>query len=215
MVGFPITYGDENVDKVMLSDSVVELMKNEKFQNYVKALGVAVLALGSYARPSSAIPAEYGEAANEALNQAAQNGAAAGAAPPIGPIKGQVPVPANQQGFIPAMPIEQQRMLAAQQTGVIGPGQGPAGIGQAPGQAPAGMDQVGPTNHPAFYIPHKPGTVGGRTVNTIAFTTAMGIICLNAAWGEPTAIWMCSSGLVALAYNVGREVVIFMAKNMK
>ena len=54
-----------------------------------------------------------------------------------------------------------------------------------------------------------------RAVNTVAFTTALGVVCLNAAWGEPVAILMCSSGLVGLAYHVGKEVVLFMAKNIK
>jgi len=31
MVGYPITYGDKNVDEVMLSNYVVELMKTKRF----------------------------------------------------------------------------------------------------------------------------------------------------------------------------------------
>ncbi len=194
---YPFTYGDKNVDEVMLSDYVVELMKTKRFQSHVAAMFFALLALGSYAQPSLAIPPEYGEAANEILNQAAQNGAANGvpAAPPIGQIKGQVPVAqGNPQYFLPAMPVEQQRLIAAQQAGQIG-----------------GM----PTNPPSFYIPDKPRLVGPRAVNTVAFTTALGVICLNAAWGEPVAILMCSSGLVGIAYKLGKEVVLFMAKNIK
>ena len=204
MVGYPITYGHKNVDEVMLSDYVVELMKTKRFQSHVTAIFFALMALGSYAPPSSAIPPEYGEAANEILNQAAQNGAAGGvpAAPIIGQIQGQVPMAqGNPQCVISAMPIEQQRLIAAQQMG--GMPKGPAII------------QRGPTNPPSFYIPDKPGSVGARAVNTVAFTTALGIICLNAAWGEPVAILMCSSGLVGVAYKLGKEVVLFMAKNMK
>lgn len=204
MVGYPITYGDKNVDEVMLSDYVVELMKTKRFQSHVTAMFFALLALGSYAQPSLAIPPEYGEAANEILNQAAQNGAAGGvpAAPPIGPIQGQVPmVQGNPQCVIPAMPIEQQRLIAAQQMG--GMPKGPA------------INQRGPTNLPSFYIPDKPGSVGTRAVNTVAFTTALGVICLNAAWGEPVAILMCSTGLVGVAYKLGKKGVLFMAKNIK
>lgn len=203
MVGYPITYGDKNVDEVMLSDYVVELMKTKRFQSHVTAIFFALLALGSYAQPSLAIPPEYGEAANEILNQAAQNGAAGGvpAAPPIGKIQGQVPMAQeNPQFIIPAMPIEQQRLIAAQQMGrmPIGPE----------------IDRRGPTNPPSFYIPGKPRSVVPRAANTVAFTTAVGIICLNAAWGEPVAILMCSTGLVGVAYKLGKEVVLFMAKNM-
>lgn len=204
MVGYPITYGDKNVDEVMLSDYVVELMKTKRFQSHVTAMFFALLALGSYAQPSLAIPPEYGEAANEILNQAAQNGTAGGvpAAPPIGLIQGQVPmVQGNPQCVIPAMPIEQQRLIAAQQMG--GMPKGPT------------INQRGPTNPPAFYIPDKPGSVGTRAVNTVAFTSALGVICLNAAWGEPVAILMCSTGLVGVAYKLGKEVVLFMAKNIK
>jgi hypothetical protein len=203
MVGYPITYGDKNVDEVMLSDYVVELMKTKRFQSHVTAIFFALMALGSYAPPSSAIPPEYGEAANEILNQAAQNGAAGGvpAAPPIGQIQGQVPMTQeNPQCVIPAMPIEQQRLIAAQQMGRMP-------IGPA-------IDRRGPTNPPSFYIPGKPRSVVPRAANTVAFTTAVGIICLNAAWGEPVAILMCSTGLVGVAYKLGKEVVLFMAKNM-
>ena len=203
MVGYPITHGDKNVDEVMLSDYVVELMKTKRFQSHVTAIFFALLALGSYAQPSSAIPPEYGEAANEILNKAAQNGAAGGvpAAPPIGQIQGQVPMAQkNPQCVIPAMPIEQQRLIAAQQMGHMP-------IGPA-------IDRRGPTNPPSFYIPGKPRSVVARAANTVAFTTAVGIICLNAAWGEPVAILMCSTGLVRVAYKVGKEVVLFMAKNI-
>jgi len=114
------------------------------------------------------------------LNQAAQNGAAGEvpAMPPIGKIAGQVPVvQGNTQFVLPAMPIEQQQLIAAQQAGQRGPGIG----------------QPGPTNPPSFYIPDKPRLASVRAANTVAFTTALGVVCLNAAWGEPVAIIMCSS----------------------
>ena len=75
---YPFTYGDKNVDKVMLSDYVVKLMKNKRFQSHTTAMFFTLLALGSYAQPSLAIPPEYGEVANEILNQGAQNGGAGG-----------------------------------------------------------------------------------------------------------------------------------------
>jgi len=204
---FPLTYGDKNSDKVMLSDYVVSAAKSKRVQKHLVAVVVALFTLGTYSRSASAIPADYGEAANEMLNQAAQNGAAAGnvpAVPPIGQIKGQVPLALeNQRCTISAMPIEQQHLIAAQQAGQMGPMPGP-GIG----------GPNGPTNPPAFYIPGKPKAVGPRAANSIAFTTALGIICLNASWGEPVAILMCSSGLIGLAYKFGKDVAVFMAKNL-
>ena len=75
---FPYTYGDETADQVRLSDYVVELMKNKKFQNYIIAVFVSVVVLGSYASTSRAIPPEYGEAANNVVEQMEQD------IPPIG-----------------------------------------------------------------------------------------------------------------------------------
>ena len=99
------------------------------------------------------------EAANEILNQAAQNGVAGEvlAAPPIGRIEGQVPVAQeNPQFVVHAMPIEQQRLITAQQMGQIGSmPKGPA------------IDQTGPTNPPLFYRPDKPGSVATRAVNKV------------------------------------------------
>lgn len=205
---FPYTYGDdvENEGR-RLSDCIVNKLSDKKTQTYLGGVAVAVLTLGSQAAPANAIPPEYGEAANEIINQAAQNGAAGGVpvAPPIGRIEGQVPVAqGNPQFVVPAMPLEQQRLLAAQQMGQLG------GMPKGPT-----IGQTGPTNPPSFYIPDKPILVGPRAVNTVAFTTALGVICLNAAWGEPVAILMCSSGLVGIAYKLGKEVVLFMAKNIK
>jgi hypothetical protein len=104
---YPFTYVDKNVDEVMLSDYVVELMKTKRFQSHMTAIFFALLTLGSYARPSSAIPPAYGEAANEMLNQAAQNGAAGGvpAVPPIGQIQGQVSVPQGNPQFVILYPL--------------------------------------------------------------------------------------------------------------
>lgn len=199
---FPLTYGDQSADEPRLSDDVVELLKNKKFQSHMMSVLAAFVTIISYAPDVQAIPAEYGEAVNEALNQAGQAGAAGGvpAGPPIGKITGQVPV-GNQNGCLSAMPTEQQRLLAGQQTGQAVPGI----LGQG-GQAP--------TNPPSFFIPPKPLASGPRVINTVAFGGSMLIICLNAMWGEPVAIVMCSAGLVNLAYQVGTEIFFVMAKTM-
>jgi hypothetical protein len=216
---FPFTYGDEvETDGKKLSIYIVNKLKEKRVQSYIGAVAIALLTLGSQAKPTNAIPPEYGEAANEMLNQAAQNGAAAAGGvpqvPPIGKIQGQMPVaPGNPQNVLYAMPIEQQRIIAAQQTGRMGP---VPGMPNMPKGSPMGQGgPPGPSNPPSFYIPGKPVLVITRGVNTLAFTTAMGVICLNAAWGEPVAILMCSSGLVGVAYRLGKEVVVFMAKNMQ
>ena len=207
---FPVTYGDKDrKNEKRFSDYVVIAAKNERVQKHIAAVAVAVFTLGMYTQPASAIPPEYGEAANEILNQAAENVAGAGGipvVPPIGEIHGQVPQ-VNQHYNIPAMPIEQQRLIAAQQRGQIG------GIGAMPEGTRIG--QSGPTIPPSFYVPDKPAKVGPRAINTIAFTASLGVICLNAVWGEPVAILMCSSGLMGIAYRIGKEVVSLMANNLK
>ena len=86
---FPFTYGDENADEVKLSNYVVDLMKTKKFQNYITAVFFALMTLGSYAQPSSAIPPEYGEAANNLVNGMDQ------AVPPLGATAGVANVGAN------------------------------------------------------------------------------------------------------------------------
>ena len=55
---FPFTYGD-NVgnDGERLSDSIVNILKNKQVQSYLGAVAMAVLALGSQARPTNAAPA--------------------------------------------------------------------------------------------------------------------------------------------------------------
>ena len=64
-----------------------------------------------------------------------------------------------------------------------------------------------PTSVPSFYLPEKPQNVGPRAVNTIMFGTSVGIICLNAVWGEPIAIVMCATGLTTMAIKIGKEIV--------
>ena len=195
MIGYPIMYGDtiaEDEDNKRFSNYVVSLLKNKRFQSHCTSVAGAIVFLGLNASSASAsdVPgAEYEEflKANGGQFQPQPNG--------------QVP---NQQQFIlPAMPADMQQRLAAQQAG---------GLYQpVPAPGPGGP---GPASPPAFYIPDKPVKVGPRAINTIAFTTSLGVICLNAVWGEPVAIIMCSSGLMGIAYRLGKEVVIYMAKNL-
>lgn len=219
---FPYTYGDDTEDQIMVSDHVVELLESPRFQSHMTAVLFAWFTVVSYAKPSSAIPTEYGEFANEAI-QAAQGGAPQ--VPPIGPIDANVAVPGGppvqapgpiqpgpNDNILRAMPIEQQRLIAQQQAATY-PGNrfalpGTSGVpGGPPGQAP--------TSHPAFYVPAKPQSATSRGLNTFLFSTAMGVICINAVWGEPVAIVMCASGLVSIASKIGRDVVLAMAKHLK
>ena len=195
MIGYPITYGDtisEDEDNKRFSNYVVSLLKNKRFQSHCTSVASAILFLGLNASSASAsdVPgAEYEEflKANGGQFQPQPNG--------------QLP---NQQQFIlPAMPADMQQRLAAQQAG---------GLYQPmPAPGPGGP---GPASPPSFYIPDKPGKVGPRAINTVAFTASLGVICLNAVWGEPVAIIMCSSGLMGIGYRLGKEVVIYMAKNL-
>ena len=196
MIGSPITYGDtisEDEDTKRLSDYVVSLLKNKRFQSHCTSVAGAILFLVFNASSASAndMPgAEY-----EKFFKANGGGGQFQPQP-----NGQLP---NQQQFIlPAMPNEIQQRLAAQQAG---------GLYQTmPAPGPGGP---GPTSPPSFYIPDKPQKVGPRAINTVAFTASLGVVCLNAVWGEPVAVLMCSFGLVGIAYRIGREVVIYMAKN--
>ena len=203
---FPFTYGDDvKNDGRRLSDYVANKLSEKKTRNYIVAVTMASIALGSQAAPVNGIPPEYGEAANEIVNQAAQNGAAGGGVPtvpPIGDIHGHIPnIPKQNPGttrcYLPAMPIEQQQIIAAQQAGKIG-----------------GMSKARPTDPPSFYFPDKPGSMRGRALNTAMFTTAMGVVCLNAFWGEPVAVLMCSSGLIGVSYKIGKQVTIFIAQKI-
>ena len=193
MIGYPITYGvSEDEDNKRFSNYVVSLLKNKRFQSHCTSVVGAILFLGLNASSASAsdMPgAEYEEflKANGGQFQPQPNG--------------QLP---NQQQFIlPAMPADMQQRLAAQQAG---------GLYQPmPAPGPGGP---GPVSPPSFYIPDKPAKVGPRAMNTVAFTASLGVICLNAIWGEPIAVIMCSSGLMGITYRLGREVVIYMTKNL-
>ena len=170
MVGYPITYGDKNVDEVMLSDYVVELMKTKKFQNHMTAVFFAFLALGSYAQPSSAIPVEYGEAAANLAQEAGQT------VPPLGDVVGNVnpqpPIPNNagqvgQAGRVNLNP---------------GPNMNQPNIGNGMPHKPI---------QPAWRLPGPPMSPGGQYANTFLLLGSVGWICLNASWGNPVFAYGC------------------------
>lgn len=208
---YPFTYGDKNKDRQMLSDILVTVLKNKGFQSHMISVGFAFLSIMSYAQPSCAIPPEHGELVDDAL-KLGQNGIPT--TPPTGPVQENIPIPGAHQAervILPAMPIEQQHLIGQQQAGKILPGQGLPPSGPPVPGVPPGQ---GPTENPAFYLPAKPKGTGARAVNTVFFTTALGIICLNAVWGEPAAVAMCSTGLASIGYRIGKQVFLKIAEEI-
>jgi len=90
----------------------------------------------------------------------------------------------------------------------------PPGVGLgAPAPGPgSGSGGGAPSNPPAFYIPGKPKTIPGRAVNTVAFTGALGLICLNGFWGQAVAMAMCVTGLVGISFNLSRKMTLCVAR---
>ena len=101
--------------------------------------------------------------------------------------------------ILKAMPMEMQQKIAAQQANGM--------------YNPVRPGELEPTNPPSFYIPDKPRNIGPRAVNTVMFGTSVGVICLNALWGEPIAIVMCTTGLTTMAIKIAKEIVVYMVKN--
>ena len=91
MVGYPIIYGDNTSEKKMLSEYIVDAAKNERVQKYLGSVASALFTLSLYSQAASAIPPEYGQAANEMIHQVGQNGAAAVGIPVMPPIGLSVP----------------------------------------------------------------------------------------------------------------------------
>ena len=185
---FPLTYGDhvEN-DDVRLSNYVVGLMKSKEFQNYTKSLLFALLIIGNYAQPSSAIPPEYGEAANEMLNQAPQGLEQVG--PELGQIGGNVNL--NGANVQPHNPIP---------NGLNGVGQG----GRVKLHNQQNFGNPNQPHTPAWRLPGPPTTSTGQYINTVAIISSVGWICLNAAWGNPILAYGCI-GVVGGLLNVLRK----------
>lgn len=168
---YPFTYGDENADDIRLSNYVVELMKTKKFQNYVTAVFFALITLGSYAQPSSAIPVEYGEAAANVAQEVGQN------VPPLGDVVGNVnhkpPIPNN--------------------AGQVGQG-GRVNLNPGPNINQPNLGQNGMPNkpiQPAWRLPGPPMSPAGQYANTVFLIGSVGWICLNASWGNPVFVYGC------------------------
>ena len=167
---FPFTYGDENADEVRLINYVVELMKTKNFQNQITALFFALLTLGSYAQPSSAIPLEYREVANNVVNGMDQ------AVPPLGDAAGVAQVGANAARGNPV----------PNQLGQVSQG---GRVNLNPPIQPNQQFQL--VKVPTCQLPPAPLTPVGQYANTAALISAVGWICLNGAWGNPIFTYGC------------------------
>ena len=178
---FPFTYGDENADEVRLSNYVVELMKTKKFQNHMTAVFFALMALGSYAQPSSAIPPEYGEAVNNVVHGMDQ------AVPPLCDAAGVADVGANAV----------QGNTVPNQLGQIGQA-GRVNLNNPPIQP---NQQFQAVNVPAWRLPPAPVTPAGQYTNTVMLIASVGWICLNGAWGNTISMTGCLGFVTGLVYE--------------
>lgn len=181
---YPLTYGDLAADEeVRLSDYVVRVLKNEKLQSHMASVFFALLALGSYAAPSSAIPVEYGEAAANAAQGIGET------LPPLGEIAGtgKVAQAANN--------AQQGAQLPNNLGGVGQPGnvgfnpvnQGGPQFNNFGAQQPP----IQPVKPPAWRLPGPPMSAVGQYTNTIFLISSVGWICLNASWGNPVFAYGC------------------------
>ena len=116
----------------------------------------------------------------------------------FGQVQGNIPdipgagVPEGARYYIPAMPIEQQRAIAAQQArhvnGAIKP----------------------PATPPIFWSPKKPVTDLQKLRSTMIFIISTAGVCSQAGW-NPIAQIMCASGLAlgSLAISKPAFIAIF------
>ena len=126
--------------------------------------------------------------------------------PPIGEIHGQVPVPqGDQRCYIPAMPIEQQRLLAAQQAGQLGATPSMPG---GPKVGHPGADQP-----PIFWAPKKPTTDAERLRATMVFVVSTLGICSQVSWNPITQI-MCAAGLTLGSFAVSKQTFIAVFRTL-
>ena len=172
--GFPIDYGDTpRNDGSRISDTVVKIVKTEKFQNICSGVLSFALAYGSQAQSAYAMPPEAGEHIAGAAAEAVNAGEAANLCPNLG----------NTAGTAPIGPVPAAAAAAAAVGGGV-PGANTA-IGTIKPPAPA-------TNISPFMPLGRPMTPMSRTLNTIAFGSSIGWICVNAYWGNPIALAGCT-----------------------
>ena len=180
---FPYTYGDlPKNDEKRVSKRIVSLVKNKKFQSGVASVLYTTLTLGSYARPASAIPIEYGEVADQVL----QNVDQAQAVPELGNAAVDQAQQMMQHNPIP------EHLQQVGQAGRVN-----LNLPIQPGQ---------PLKVPAWRLPPPPVSPIGQYANTAVLICAVGWICLNGAWGNPIFMSGCI-GIVGGLINEGRKII--------
>lgn len=179
MIGYPITYSENIDNESRLSDLVVEVIKSERFQNHATAIFFAILALGSYALPSAAIPPEYGEAAAN-MAQGIDQGV-----PPLGEVAGNMNLPPQQMVENNAAQIGQAGRVGLNQL-EHGPNINKLGQNGIPLHQPGQVIQP-----PAWRLPGPPTSSTGQYLNTVMIIGSIGWICLNASWGNPVLAYGC------------------------
>ena len=195
---FPYTYGDEVTnDGDRYSDSVVRLIKNENFQNYMSALAFAVFCLGSYAQPAGAVPADAGERVanlaeefNPGLDVPVGNGHVQRHINVNGreAVNGRL----NNPNPLPVVPGIQAPRLNQPNYGWNYDGRmgGPPAV----------------NNH--FHIPGPPKTTVGKSINTLGIAAGVTLICLNGYWGNPLYATICAGIVFDLAQGLVKKTIL-------
>ena len=147
-----------------LSDFVVAQLNEKKTRRYFGAVAVALLALGSQAAPSNAIPPEFGEGAVNTAKGVSQQG---------------IPNPGKVEGVTKGAGLSEQdlAMLHAQQAAGNPLHTGPKLDNNIP--------QIPDERKFTKLIPNPPTSPFWVKANQIGLAGGITLICLNGAWGNP------------------------------
>jgi hypothetical protein len=196
---FPFTYSDDVAnDGERLSDYIVNKLSDKKTQKYLGSVAVAAFALGTQIETANAIPADYGEAANNIINEAGKGGDCP-RIPSVSNIQGSIldipgaRVPEGPRYYIPAMPIEQQHIIAAQQARHVS---GPVKL---------------PASPPVFWLPKKSMTDMEKFRSTMIFIMSTAGVCSQAGW-NPIAQIMCASRLAFASFSISKPLFVAIFK---
>lgn len=185
---FPITYGDIEIDnELRISDKVVKVLENKRFQRYMISVAGAIVALVT-STSAKAMPPEVGEAAVDAINDALKAGGEA--IPGIGEINGMV----NQGAR--ALPVDKLN---------------PANFNPPPPKIPPVGNNPPVLAGKGLWLPAKPISQNGQIVATTSFITALTTLCLQAGF-NPVAAFMCASGVVGTGVYLAKPAAVAAAK---
>lgn len=205
---FPYTYGDEVTnDNNRLSDYVVKVCENERFQNYVYGVLTSVYFLGSNMAPANAVPADAGQGIVDVT---------AGAVDP----NNVVPTAVNNANLGHASGNMGNADLAARAAAdvVNKPPTGPQNPlpnhsdGPRLNQPNYGWNydrrMSPPPGHSHFHIPGPPRTTVGKSLNTAGIALGVTLICLNGYWGNPMYATLCAGIVFDLAQNLVKKTIM-------